>query len=204
MNLADLSRIDIKDLKKIDYNKLLQTLRSRNDILINIVLVGFTLIIAINTLSDAGKQIQTIKKQINKLEEKITVINTLDNVKAELDEYLANVPQELGEDELATKLTDWAVARNIKIVSVSPVKKKEEKLHDTYSINLSIETEDFNDFWLFIHDIESSPYALRIDRWQMRPNNQYRQYARNPNEEERPILLSVNTTLASVKIKKDE
>jgi len=199
MNLADLSRMDIKDLQKIDYKKMVETLRKRNDILINLIIVLLSLILTVNIMSKSGKKIRSIKKEIGKLEKKITVINNLDAVKAELQEFSETIPEALGEDDLATKLTDWAVARDINIVSVSPVKTKEEDLHNTSSIDLNIETDDYAKLWLFVNDIESSPYALRIDRWQIKPSGQYR--SQRGSLEPVSLRLLANTTVTTVQIK---
>jgi len=204
MNLADLSRMDVKDLQKIDPKKLLDVLRNRNDILMNIGIVVLTVILVINIISQAGQNIRKIKQEISKMEEKIAVINTLDTIKTELKEYLDNVPEAIDKDQLATMLTDWAAARGVKIVSVSPVKTKNADLYDTFSIDLNIETDSFKNLWLFIHDIESAPYALRIDRWQMEPTSQFRRYYPYTADAPQTLTLKVNTTLASVNVKKDE
>ena len=165
MNLADLSKIDIKDLQKIDYAKLLQDLKKRPDILISIVFVLATLSFSVNAFTKKKGELSSLQQEVSKLEEKIKVIDSYEAVKKELTDFLANIPEKILENDLINKVTDFAVSRNVQIESYTPMSKQSSPLYDLTSIDLNVSAPDYKNVWLFMNDIEKSKYAIRVENW---------------------------------------
>lgn len=204
MNLKDLSRLEIKDLQKIDYKHVLDTLRKRNDLLMNIVISGIAFLVIVHSFSQAGQKIRLVKSEIDKSTEKITAIKNFDGVKGELDGYIAKVPQGLNADQIVNFLTELAVTHRIKIVSVSPANSDRKELQSITSIQLAVTANDFKDLWLFIYDIERSPHALYIKEWEGSLWNPYGSpYYNRGDNQANPNSIQARLNIISVNVKKE-
>ena len=100
MNLTELSRLDIKDLKKIDYNKLLLDVRKRPDILVAVGLVLLTLFFSVNAFTKRKQELLSLQQQIGTLEAKITVIENYEKAKKDLADFVAQIPESLLDNNL--------------------------------------------------------------------------------------------------------
>jgi len=205
MNISDLLKLDIKDLQKIDYKKLVEELRKRPDALINIVVVLITAIIFFNLTSSHQKESKKLKRDIKKLTEKVEEIDRFNKAQQELDSFLDTLPGALPEDEFVNTLTDLAVKRNIQIESFSPTNTKSTPFSDTITIELNLSLDSYKNLWLFIHDIENSQYALKINNWQGYMTQVYSQQNQFISRQQKPAKAVINSriSLSTVKIKHD-
>lgn len=208
MDLNDLSKLDIKDLKNVDWRKALDQFRSRPDLIVNALAVIITFFLCINFYSKRQNEIKNVKYEISMLEGKIGAIDEYDIIKAELDQYVANIPQPISEDQLINQITDYAVARNIQIQSFSPAKKQTQPLYDLTSIILKVTADDYANLWLFINDIEKSPYTMRVERWSgfMGPSAGTARPSRRRTDqsiETEDLVLNVEIEIASINIKNE-
>lgn len=165
MNIPDLSKIDIQDLQKLDYMKLLQELKKRPDVLITVVLVLVTLILSVNIFMKKSQELQSLQQEISKLEAKDKVIAQYDTAKKELTDFLVNIPKTLLENDLINTVTDFAVARSVQIESYTPARKQSLAIYDLTSISLNVTAAEYKNIWLFVNDIEKSKYAIRVENW---------------------------------------
>lgn len=204
MNLAKLSKLDIKDLQKIDYKQLLQDLRKKPDLAICIVAGLLTVLFCLQTFSKGMMAAEKVKSDIRLMEEKNSALDAYNKSKSDLDEFLNKIPEPITENGLMDKITDLAVARNVQIESFVPTKNQNEPLYTLSSITLNVAARDYKNMWLFIHDIETSPYAIRIENWtgNMGPRSQSgrRREASNPNE----LWINVRVEVAAVNIKNEK
>ena len=165
MNLGQLNKIDIKDLKNIDYVKLAQVIKKRPDALINTVAIVGLLFFTFQFYTKRQIEVSKLKKEITASESKLEIIEIYNQTQTGLKEFMADVPKKITADDLINLVTDFAVASNVQIESFSPAKKQSESLYDLTSIILNISADDYKSIWLFIHNIEKSEYAVRIDNW---------------------------------------
>ncbi|MCK5214721.1 MAG: hypothetical protein KAR05_05155 [Candidatus Omnitrophica bacterium] len=165
MNLMDLSKLDIKDLQKINYTQLGKDLTKRPDFIIIIASILLSLFLSIHFFSKNQKLANTLKLEVKTLEDKVAVIETYNKTKGDLAAFQDAISEPLSEEELINIISDFAFKRNLQIKSLTPGQDKESTYHNLISIHVRIESSDFKNMWLFIHDIESSKTALRVDDW---------------------------------------
>ncbi len=204
MKLSELSRLELKDLKKLDYKGVLDTVRKRNDVLINVVILGAALMLTINSLNKSGKQIKMIKAEIASWEEKISAVTNHDRLKQDMEKYQSQAPKGVSGDQMVDLLTDLAVNRNIQILSVSPAETSKKNLHSLTNTSMTITADSYADLWRFIYDIEHGPGTLRISR--MEGTAEDRKASRRSGEEDRkqsPFKFQVRMDVTSVNIETD-
>jgi len=165
MKLSELSKLDIKDLQKIDYNQLGKEVTKRPDYIIIAVSIIMTLFLSLHFFSKNRKMASALKLEVQTLEDKVAVIEEYTDTKAELTALQDAIPEPLTQEGLINLVSDFAFKRNLQISSLTPGQTEEEKYHDVISVHVQIESSDFKNIWLFVHDIESSKLALRVDEW---------------------------------------
>jgi len=200
-----LNEIDIKDLQKLDYKKLLKDAQKRPDVIVSIVAVLATVIFSVNYFRKQHGEIRTTSLEIMALEEKITAIEEYQQTDQELKDFLRGIPENITEEDLINQITDFAQARNVRIESFSPGRKQTEDLYELTSIVLSITVNEYRDLWLFTHDVEASPHALRIDSLNVKANEQPRSRGRNAPAPKGPkgSTLSATMEIAAIALKKE-
>ncbi len=163
--LKNLSNLQINDLKNINYQKYLKDLRKKPGVLINLGLIAFALIFSGYTFKKSQHSVKSTRTEISNLENKLKTMETYNETQKTLKDFLDNLPPRITEDDLINLLTDFAQERNIQIESFSPAKRQSSQYYDLSSMILQTRVENYKDLWLFINDIEESPYALRIENW---------------------------------------
>lgn len=165
MNLMELSKLDIKDLKKINYEELWQNIRSRPENLLSGVLVLAAVIFGLYHFFNQQAQGRASMLKNRLLGDKIKIVDAYHQAKTELDDFMKNLPLGLTEAELIRRITDFAIARNIRIESFAPTRKEQDKIYTLTSITLEVSSKEYSNLWLFINDIEKSPDTMRLDSW---------------------------------------
>lgn len=193
--IAKLNALDVKDFKKIDYKKFLDVLRQRPGPSISIVLICVTVLICSNLYLKRRAELKNFKRGSASFTERIKTIGDYVTAKQELTEFIAAIPENIEEGNLVTQLTGFAESRNVTIQSLLPTKKRNESFYDLTGIILEISAKEYKDIWLFIHDIEESPYILRVDKWEGRREWKWRS-ASNKSR------INVRLEIASLSFKK--
>lgn len=165
MDLKELSRLDIKDLQKIDYSKVLSSLMGRPDALIAAVCVIVAVILSFGFFSQRHQEAAELRTQIREIEQKIAQIEKYQKTKDDLQALLDNMPQGISEEALVNRITDLAEAHQIRIESYTPTQKDSQPLYDTAGIMLKVSTSSYDKLWDFVKDIERGDTAVRIDGW---------------------------------------
>jgi Tfp pilus assembly protein PilO len=202
MNLQDLSKIDIKDLQKLDYNLLFAEVKKKPEAVVATVLVVGALIFSIGYYQQRYQELRSLRGQINVLQKKTSLITTYNTRKKEVNSFLEKLPQVIPENELINKLTDMAVHRGVKIESFSPTGGRNEKLYKTTSVRMEITAEKYQQIWLFTRDIEYSGYAMRIENWN---GSLVSSQAMRLNESsmDKDSLIKVGIEITSIEVKKE-
>ena len=164
MNLLELNKLDLNDLKKIDYKQFLQDTLKRPDLIVDILVILISLVACMHFYSKNQNEIKTLRNDVANLESKTEAIDEYNTTNTELESFIDNIPEKITEEDLIDLVTNFAVSRNIQIKSFSPTKNYTDDVHEVTSILLRIVSENYKDIWFFIHDIENAPFPLRIDR----------------------------------------
>ncbi|HQP12150.1 MAG TPA: type 4a pilus biogenesis protein PilO, partial [Candidatus Omnitrophota bacterium] len=127
-------------------------------------------------------ELRRVKIQINELLKKKVAMTEYNDAKKNHDDLLNNLPQGLSADALANALTTMAIHRGVRLESFSPDKKIDEPLYELTSINLVIISKEYDNIFLFIHDIESSQYNLRIEDFQSTVLDSFVKKRRHPQQ----------------------
>lgn len=202
MNIIEkLNKIDVNDLKNIDYQKLLGGLKGRPDIIIIAVAVIGTILACSRIYSNNQNVIRTARAEIINLENKISSIEKYKKSQTELENFVAEIPEPVNEDNLMTLITDFAVKRQVQIESFSPTQKEKAPLHETNGLNLFISATDYKNLWLFINDIETSSYPIRVEKWHASVGS-----STDTRQQPQPegIRIQVQLEIASVNVTKNE
>jgi len=204
MNLNDLSRIDIKDLQKIDYKKLLADLRSQPDILLSLAAIFVAIAFSFHIFTQTQSQIAALHSQTAQLETKVKKIDAYNATKAELAEFLNNMPQHITEPELVSLITEYAKRRNIQIGILSPQKSETNQYFNSLGASLSIIAPRYKDIWLFVRDLEHSKYGIRIDTWQLTQGPEDSAFKKASSRLARntkgPLVFKANLSVSAINI----
>lgn len=203
MDLVELSKLDIKDLKKVDYKKLLQDIQKKPELAVGLLIGVAAVAVCLHLFSRAGVEGQSLRAEIKKIEEKIKAIADYNSTQEEFNQFLANLPEKITENTLIEKLTDFAAARNIQIESFSPAKSQSDAFYDLTGVVIDITAKEYKDVWLFVHDVENSKYAIRIDTWagSMGPRSQGAMRRRGETAAPDDLWLNVRLEIAAVNFK---
>ncbi|MFA5260330.1 MAG: type 4a pilus biogenesis protein PilO [Candidatus Omnitrophota bacterium] len=166
MNLSELSKLDVKDLNKIDYLKLGEQLKKKPEQLITALIIAGAIVFSAHFYITKKMELRRVMIQIDELLRKKVAMTEYNNTKKSHDDLLNNLPQGLSADALANTLTTMAIHRGVRLESFSPARKVDEALYELTSINLEISSKEYDNIFLFIHDIENSEHNLRIEDFQ--------------------------------------
>jgi hypothetical protein len=205
MDLTKLSRLDINDLKKIDYRKLLEDLKKKPEILVAIASILLSIFVLAQIVSSSQKDRKALQEEKGNLEAKIKQIETLTKAKEDLASFLSNIPPVLDQSEAVSFLTDLANTRSIKIVSLFPSTGESTDYYDSFRIDLNILAENYENLWLFIRDIEDYKYTIRVESWEAATNTDQSSPSRGTPSPAKPegegTQLSVRIQLTAVNLK---
>ncbi|HQO58065.1 MAG TPA: type 4a pilus biogenesis protein PilO [Candidatus Omnitrophota bacterium] len=182
MNLKELSKLDIKDLNKIDYGKWGDQLKKNPEQLATAIIIIGAIVFSAHFYINKKMELRRVKIQINELLKKKVAMTEYNDAKKNHDDLLNNLPQGLSADALANALTTMAIHRGVRLESFSPDKKIDEPLYELTSINLVIISKEYDNIFLFIHDIESSQYNLRIEDFQSTVLDSFVKKRRHPQQ----------------------
>lgn len=198
MNLNELSKLNINDLQKLDYKAIAKDLKKRPDILAILGVIVLSLIICLNIYAGRQNELHGLKSKAGLLENKIKIIDEYDAAQKELKEFHATLPEKLSENGLINTITDLTTARNIRIESFSPSGTTNLPLYTTSEFSLKVTAQSYKNAWLFIYDIEKSPYSIRIDRLSIIPVER-KSAGETPVDGDTPVNMTLQISLVILK-----
>lgn len=205
MNLIQkLNSLDIKDLKQLDYDKLLQEVKKKPDIIIIAGLILLTFFFSISYFSKHQRQLKNIRNEISLLKDKNETIEKYNQMKTKLDKFEARILPPVSETEFINKITDYAVNQKMQIESLSPSFKEERELVQLTRIKMRLAAKSYEDIWLFVYDIEESPQNFRIDSWKVDmgvPSNQRQGNDSTTGLEQQ--IINVDLEISSINFKNE-
>ena len=201
MNISDLKDID---LKNIDLHGVLDSLRTRKEVFLRVVFIVGGIFGAFFAYSNRQSEEVRLHQQIPLLEEKTQAIDNFKKSELEKKNFLEDFPDTLGEDELKDFAIELADKHHLKIKSISSVDTTSDNYFQRLNLQMSFTTEDFTELVLFIHEIESSGYAMRVDSWKGQLQGQQDQTVRMGNglQETKSKAIDSQIKITATKIKK--
>ncbi|MFP4473566.1 MAG: type 4a pilus biogenesis protein PilO [Candidatus Omnitrophota bacterium] len=165
MNLKELSQLDVKDLKNIDYRAVLGGIRKNPFPAVNTVIVLAAIAVCFVIVISQGEQRKALKAELRTVEKKLDEYQTYQELKAEYERHVAQFPPEMGETELIKMVTRMAGTYGISIESFPPMKELRTELYNEFSFTLTIIAPGYEQLWRFMLELETADGALRIDEW---------------------------------------
>ena len=166
MNLKEviqkLQTIDAKDLKNIDFNDLKNRLIEKQENLILFLLIIISVFATIYCLSQYINNSQKNHNKIALLKEQLKATDETKITQKDYDEFIKKFPNSISINELGDKLTEFSLKRNIKILSYSPEKQKENEFYQSILVHLMISSNEYKNIINFINDVEEAPYSIRL------------------------------------------
>ena len=195
MNIADLSKIDIKDIDVLKVkNKLLQ----HKEIVLQVLLAFGSFIIAVSMLNQSQADIKKYKSQIASLQSKTGAIEQYNKTQNDLKVYLGKVPEFVSEDKVINLVTDFAGKNGVKIITFSPATVEKKKTLETISLKFSLVAESFSSMIRFMADIERGNDFMQIWGCEVDPQPQ----ARTGSKDKKGVPINFRIEVASMKVEK--
>lgn len=214
VTLKDLNNIDIKDLQNIDWSQLKDRLQSQPGLFIHFLLIIVTLAVlfsSFNTYTQANKQSKIETAELNK---RLAALDKFEIAKTQHGDFFKEAPKAIAGDQLTQTLSEFAIKRDVQILSFSPAQNKSNNLISLTSVEVNIASESYANIILFVHDIEESSYPIRIKSWsgtsiasreiltQSSPR-QRRFFQRPSPEDEKKNYIRAIITIESVELKNE-
>ena len=207
MNLKNLNKITLDDLKNIDWARVKGYLQSRPDLAINILLVVITFVVMVTSFQKYINARKSSESEIALLKKKQTVLDKLTHTQKQYDRFIKDVQTVITGDQLIEILSKLALQRDIQILSFSPAKTKSNKFVNLTSVEVNIASENYTNIVLFVNDIESALYSIRIEKWSgmsQSPNSPHTGRSRRFHRQTATISKQNEHIEATIKIKSVE
>jgi len=202
MNIKDLSKIDVKDLKDIDFNALLKDLQGQPSLLVNILLIIITLFVIIQIIVGYKTKVRIIRREVPALEEKKQVVQEAQKIKRDYKAFWDKVPSTISKDEFIELISDLAIDNNIQIISLSPVDKRGDEYKEILTTSLTIlatSKNNYEDLLSFIKALENTLYAIRIDKWTVKTGGHV--FHRSSSKEQDSSSIKANLKITAINLK---
>lgn len=191
MDLQSLLQLDITNLKNVDWKKTWEDLSKRKDVLIAAALVLVAIIVSLNLFLSKSRQRAYLRSQISLFQQKSKAVDQLTQARKDLEEAKKGLPQEIVDDEIISKIAAMANKLNISITNFSPLTSEDRGNHSLTLVTLNVTANDFQSLWRFIHEVENSSYALRIENWATNLSGYLNQFLRNPEAPKPPMTARI-------------
>ncbi len=162
MNLSDLSKFDVKDLKNIDWRKLVLTCASRVDLMVQIVGVVIAIAVSIWVLKMHKDGLAKSNADRAAAEDRFVAYDEYREVEAAYALLLKKLPSSLSEGELINRIVDLAQRYRIKLHSISPSAHEKKDKVSVIPVAIEFSAGDYASLWHFIDEIEASKEVIVI------------------------------------------
>lgn len=203
MDLKELSRLDIKDLKNLDFQAILTQLKKRPDIIITTAMILVTVTFCFLFYSNKKTEFAAQRQELTALEEKDAAFTQLQDIQLALKTLKSVLPDAITEARLIEIITQAASAYNVNISSFSPASITSQAAYSAITLSINITAPSYADLWKFIYKLESENKSLRIDSWSTQQDGGgYRQRGlsfQTPPKDAETIGSAITLTLINFK-----
>lgn len=196
MNLAELSKLDVKDIKAFLSGAHVQDIWQNKIVVLNTALVLITLTVVVLSFGGRANENKQIGKKITELEERLAAVTQQNDITQNLNNFLEKFPGSLESDRVVNVLTDLAEKHNVQIRSISPLRTDQRQLYTKTTLDLSISVQNFQDLGWFIREIEKNGSTLYVEKFSGTLNSSAGQ------QHEAQSAIESTITVALVQLKK--
>jgi len=165
MNLKELSQIDVKDLKNVNWREVLEFFKTRWDISAQFVAVIVSIFVCLWVYNTNKEKLAALNVQVKTAQEKLAKLNELQQVEDFSKKILDSLPPEMSEKRLINLMADLAKEYNIRIHSFSPGEPTIKEKYTVIPLTLSLSSQNYKSMWTFIDQIETLPDAITIQNF---------------------------------------
>jgi len=94
----------------------------------------------------------------------LTAVKESTTVEEDYGNFIKTFPSSITADQLSKKISEFAVANNVQILSFTPREKKADALKEIASAEIKISSDNYKDIVRFIKDIEDAPYIIIVEK----------------------------------------
>ncbi|MBZ0165530.1 MAG: type 4a pilus biogenesis protein PilO, partial [Candidatus Omnitrophica bacterium] len=133
--IGKLQRVDVNDLRNIDMQQVQDSIRSKPDTLVIVLLLLGTIAGCAYLFTDYQKSEQALSEEVIKYNEQLAVAEQNKVFTQRFDKFLKEFPEKIVTDDLTDKVSSFAIDRNVNIISFSPANKLETEYTFVETIN---------------------------------------------------------------------
>ncbi len=145
--------------------ELLFLLQEKKELAITAVIVIGSVLFLFSFMGDKNGMISELDQKIADYSSKEDPLKEYKKTQEENKEFLTAAPLSLSEGSFINEIASMASKRNIKILSYVPVSPTVAGFYQKINVNMNCAADSFQDAMLFLKDVESSPFSIRIDAW---------------------------------------
>ena len=199
-----LNSTSLSSIKEMDLEALKNILRNSPQFILNLAIVVISIFVSISFVTNGKNNEKKFKLNVTEYQEKLEAVKKQEDIKTKYNDFINKFPKSIQASQLIDRFSELAANRNVRILSFSPAKEKNNNYVQQITINLSIESNDYKNIILFVKDIEDYPYALRLERFSAQLSDQFAQQRNNKKSEGEGELGEPQTAdleVSSIKIK---
>jgi hypothetical protein len=197
MNLDDLKnfKFDLETIKNISPEDVRNFISDRQALVLSVALALITGLVITVILNGRFKEYAQLNSQLEILSAKEQPIKDYDKVIKEAQQFLTTIPPAISESNIISFITDLANRRQIQVDSFDPVQVKTRSFFRETKLSFKFEAISFQKALLFIHDLESSKFLIKIDDINMQKT------ATTPSEDKKKdVFVSLNLSITSIEL----
>lgn len=198
MNIRELASINIKGLQQIDKDEVIQFVRNRPVIFINIGIVLVSFLISFFIYTSYKNTAKSLKTKIIVLQKKLDAKNIKEATAEDMNTFLGKFPKVINRDEFINQVSAMAFQEGVKIVRITPGNFEENEYLKSLKFNIQITAENFEKLINFIKSIENSKYAIRVQRINSSMASLRRRKSSREGEEE---IIQMDVDIVSMELK---
>lgn len=150
-----------------------------------IIIVAVISFMGYSLITAQIEKLGQLDAEYRSLGEKVSPATALRAVLDQKNDFIADLPASLVEDNFITFVSEYASTYGLRIVSYKPPSAQKSPYLSKLSLSLQFIAPDFKSAILFLGTIEAADRTVRVDSWIMRP----RESAKEASEPE--IMLEV-------------
>ncbi len=171
MNLDNFKniKIDINSLKNLSFEDVRNFINEQQVLALNIAIGLGALIVGMFVINMRFQEYTNLKLRMDELVVKEEPARNYEKILKKAQNFLEKVPSNLSEENLIPYLTEIADRHNITINELQPPYVRIEGFYREVRISLVCSVKDFRNALIFVNDLESSKYMLKVNSWVINP-----------------------------------
>ena len=146
-------------------SRYVQQIVERKGVVLVLVIVVMCMTGAAVLFREFSSQMTNYQEQIKQKNEKNNKIAEHEKSFTQLNELKSLLVKTTSQEELINQLEDYASKDNVSILNENTADTKDQNYYTATGMHLSIKVENFQNLVSFLHRVETSPYAFKVEYW---------------------------------------